>query len=310
MSLPPRDFSVTLTPRALDDLRDHAAQASEEARQRVEREYRTKRPRALPADVAAAAQRAADGIAALVTKDALRPLERLLNDDLFEFASIPAWRRGPKGAWVVYQAWGWTYVAQWDQGQAELWPLGLGRGALTVEAIVDSAQLTARSDVALRGFYTAVIRTGSLTLDIDPASLAAYLDAENRGERWLQLATVEGFVRPGEVELDARVEKNRREALFVVTGALKIFTLDVLDKWLVTRITSEVLRTLIDDGPPPSVLASTTIYDVLVIVLLYRAPRSALLSEAVSDLPYIGEVKGWLTGTFRDDDPSASVSVG
>lgn len=62
-------------------------------------------------------------------------LERLQNDDLFDCHAILGWPRGLRGSWIFHERSGWAFLAQWDQGRADLWPMGLGRGALTVEAI-------------------------------------------------------------------------------------------------------------------------------------------------------------------------------
>lgn len=68
-------------------------------------------------------------------REVIRILQRVVNDDLFDCHRIVGYPRGPLGSWIAHESMGWFFVAQWDQGQPDLWPLGQGRGTLTVEAI-------------------------------------------------------------------------------------------------------------------------------------------------------------------------------
>jgi hypothetical protein len=68
----------------------------------------------------------------------IHALRHLSNEDLYNVARL-AWPAGPLGTWVAYRRWHWIFVAQWDKGQPDLWPLA--RGTLTVEAIVHKDDL-------------------------------------------------------------------------------------------------------------------------------------------------------------------------
>jgi hypothetical protein len=66
--------------------------------------------------------------------EVLRLLERLRDEDIFDFEDLP-WPRGPLGSWVLVVCGEWRYICQWDKGIPNLWRLGVGRGKLTVSRL-------------------------------------------------------------------------------------------------------------------------------------------------------------------------------